>query len=135
MGDPKNPAADSIPDDYSPRDRVGHGTAVASAAAGNTNTGSVTFSGMAPKAWIGNYKIWGSPSVNDSPPEDVWIAALNDAVTDGMDVINYSSGGLALTGPLDTGAACGIAANVPCDLSATAFENAAKTAVVVVAGG
>src|ERR1035437_2765376 len=47
--DPKNPAADSKPDDYSPRDRVGHGTAVASAAAGNTNTGSVTFSGMAPK--------------------------------------------------------------------------------------
>ena len=133
--DPKNPAADSIPDDYSPRDHVGHGTAVASAAAGNTNTGSVTFSGMAPKAWIGNYKIWGSPSVNDSPPEDVWITALNDAVTDGMDVINMSSGGVALTGPLDTGAACGIAANVPCDALATAFENAAKTAVVVVAAG
>ncbi len=133
--DPKNPAADSIPDDYSPRDHVGHGTAVASAAAGNTNTGSVTFTGMAPKAWIGNYKIWGSPSVNDAPPEDVWITALNDAVTDGMDVINMSSGGVALTGPLDTGAACGIAANVPCDALATAFENAAKTAVVVVAAG
>src|ERR1035441_417525 len=54
--DPNNPAADSMPDDYSPRDRIGHGTAVASAAAGNTNTGSVTFSGMAPKAWLGNYR-------------------------------------------------------------------------------
>ena len=133
--DPNNPAADSIPDDYSPRDRIGHGSAVASAAAGNTNTGSVTFSGMAPKAWLGNYKIWGSPSVNEAPPEDVWITALNDAVTDGMDVINMSSGGVALTGALDTGAACGISANTPCDPLATAFENAAKTVVVVVAAG
>jgi minor extracellular serine protease Vpr len=133
--DPKNPAADSMPDDYSPRDRTGHGTAVASAAAGNTNTGSVTFSGMAPKAWVGNYKIWGSPSVNENPPEDVWITALNDAVTDGMDVVNMSSGGTALTGALDTGAACGISANTPCDVLATAFENAAKTVVVVVAAG
>src|ERR1017187_2387111 len=133
--DPNNPAADSIPDDYSPRDRVGHGTAVASAAAGNTNTGSVTFSGMAPKAWLGNYKIWGSPSVNDAPPEDVWIAALNDAVTDGMDVINMSSGGTAITGPLDTGAACGASPGTPCDALATAFENAAKTVVIAVAAG
>src|ERR1022692_1176014 len=128
--DPKNPAADSIPDDYSPRDRVGHGTAVASCAAGNTNTGSVTFSGMAPKAWVGNYKIWGSPSVNENPPEDVWITALNDAILDGMDVISMSSGGMALTGALDTGAACGVPAGTPCDALATAFENAAKTAVV-----
>ena len=133
--DPKNPAADSIPDDYSPRDRTGHGTAVASCAAGNTNTGSVTFSGMAPKAWVGNYKIWGSPTVNEAPPEDVWITALNDAVADGMDVINMSSGGTALTGPLDTGAACGASANTPCDALATAFENAARTVVVVVAAG
>src|ERR1019366_9437095 len=133
--DPKNPAADSVPDDYSPRDRIGHGSAVASAAAGNTNTGSVTFSGMAPKAWVGNYKIWGSPFVNENPPEDVWITALNDAVTDGMDVINMSSGGAALTGPLDTGAACGAPSGTPCDPLALAFENAAKTVVMVVAAG
>ncbi|MEO8368529.1 MAG: S8 family serine peptidase, partial [Candidatus Solibacter sp.] len=136
QADPKNPAQDSIPDDYSPRDRIGHGSAVASAAAGNVNSnGSVTFSGMAPKAWLGNYKIWGSPSVNEAPPEDVWITALNDAVADGMDVINMSSGGSALTGPLDTGDKCGAAANVPCDPLAMAFENAAKTVVVVVAAG
>src|ERR1019366_5105635 len=100
--------------------------AVASAAAGNTNTGSVTFSGMAPKAWLGNYKIWGSPFVNENPSEDIWIIALNDAVKDGMDVINMSSGGWALTGPLDTGAACGAAPRGTCDLLATAFQNAAK---------
>src|ERR1035437_3848598 len=129
--DPNNPAADSIPDDYSPRDRIGHGSSVASCAAGNINTGSVTFSGMAPKAWLGNYKIWGSPYVNENPPEDVWITALNDAVTDGMDVINMSSGGPALTGPLDTGAACLASPGTPCDLLATAFENAAKTHLIV----
>jgi uncharacterized protein (TIGR03437 family) len=133
--DPNNPAADSVPDDYSPRDRIGHGSSVASCAAGNINTGSVTFSGMAPKAWLGNYKIWGSPYVNENPPEDVWITALNDAVTDGMDVINMSSGGPALTGPLDTGAACLASPGTPCDLLATAFENAAKTVVMVVAAG
>src|ERR1022692_3309471 len=133
--DPNNPAADSVPDDYSPRDRIGHGSSVASCAAGNINTGSVTFSGMAPKAWLGNYKIWGSPYVNENPPEDVWITALNDAVTDGMDVINMSSGGAALTGPLDTGAACGAPSGTPCDPLALAFENAAKTVVIAVAAG
>src|ERR1017187_7663850 len=133
--DPNNPAADSIPDDYSPRDRIGHGSSVASCAAGNINTGSVTFSGVAPKAWLGNYKIWGSPYVNENPPEDVWITALNDAVTDGMDVINRASGGSALTGPLDTGALCGLTAGNLCDPLAQAFENAAKTVVMVVAAG
>ena len=61
VGSSPNPAADSRPDDYSARDRDGHGTAVASCAAGNVNTGLVTFSGFAPKAWLGNYKIYGSP--------------------------------------------------------------------------
>jgi uncharacterized protein (TIGR03437 family) len=124
-----------MPDDFSPRDRVGHGTAVASAAAGNVNTGSVTFNGMAPKAWIGNYKIWGSPFVNDFPAEDVWIHAIDDALADGMDVVNMSSGGVALTGPLDTGAACGAKDGVPCDLLATEFENVANKIVIVVAAG
>jgi len=133
--DPNNPAADSMPDDYSPRDRVGHGTAVASAAAGNINTGSVTFSGMAPKAWVGNYKVNGSPYVNDFATDDSLIAAVNDAVLDGMDVINLSLGSFSLTGPLDTGAACGAPAGTPCDPLAAAFENAAKTVVIAVAAG
>jgi uncharacterized protein (TIGR03437 family) len=133
--DPNNPAADSMPDDYSPRDRIGHGTAVASAAAGNINTGSVTFSGMAPKAWVGNYKIWGSAAGYPFPPEDVWIKAVEDAVLDGMDVINMSSGSTALTGALATGAACGAPTGTPCDMLATQFELAAKTVVMVVAAG
>ena len=113
---PANPAADSRPDDYSPRDRVGHGTAVASAAAGHTNTGLVTFSGVAPKAYLGNYKIYGSPQVNDFTTDDVIIQALEDAMNDGMDIVSFSSGGPAFTGPLDSGATCGQAPGQPCGL-------------------
>jgi len=133
---PLNPAVDSRPDDISARDRVGHGTAVASTAAGYTNTGLVTFSGVAPKAYLGSYKIYGSPEVNDFTTDDVIIQALEDAVNDGMDIVSFSSGGPAFTGPLDTGAACGQGPGLPCDLSAQAFENAAKAGtVIVVAAG
>jgi minor extracellular serine protease Vpr len=131
--------ATSQPDDYSPRDRDGHGTAVASAAAANSTTAaavgggaSITISGMAPKAYLGNYKIYGSPGVNDYPPEDVWIQAIDDALNDGMDVVNLSSGMPAIAGALDTGAACGLAPNVPCDPLAKAFEAAAQAGLVVV---
>lgn len=134
-GSSPNPAADSRPDDYSPRDRVGHGTAVASCAAGNNATGTVTFNGMAPKAYLGNYKISGSPTVNDGSPDDVIIQAVEDAMKDGMDVINFSLGGPAFSGPLDIGAACANDAGVPCDLLAQTFENATKAGVVIVAAG
>ncbi|HWE53306.1 MAG TPA: S8 family serine peptidase [Bryobacteraceae bacterium] len=130
---PSNPAADSTPDDYSARDRVGHGTAVATAAAGNTATGAVTINGMAPKAWLGSYKIAGSPSVNDSAFDDAFIQALDDAVSDGMDVVTTSFGGPAFTAPTDTGAACGNSTGVPCDPLAYAFEQAASKGTVVLA--
>jgi uncharacterized protein (TIGR03437 family) len=131
--DPNNPAAQSHPDDYSPRDRLGHGTAVASAAAGNQNSGTVTFTGMAPKAYLGNYKVFGSPGVNDSFADDVLIEAVTDALNDGMDVATLSSGSLALTGAVDTGAACGLAAGAPCDPLAAAFEAAAQKGLVITA--
>jgi uncharacterized protein (TIGR03437 family) len=131
--DPSNPAADSRPDDYSARDRDGHGTAVASCAAGNTASGLVTINGVAPKAYLGNYKIYGSPELNDSTSDDIIVTALDDAVKDGMDIVNFSSGGAAFTGPLDTGAVCGNAAGVPCDLSASAFEAASKAGLIIVA--
>ncbi len=124
--------ADSMPDDFSPRDHDGHGTAVASIAAGNLNTGSLAISGMAPKAYLGSYKIYGSDGVNDWPSEDVWIQAIEDAHTDGMDVANFSSGLPALTGATDTGAACGLPAGTPCDPLAAAFEAAAQAGMVIV---
>ena len=127
---PPSPAT-SMPDDYSPRDHLGHGTATASAAAANTNTGTVTFTGMAPKAWLGNYKLSGSPGVNDGPTDDVMILAVRDALNDGMDIVSLSWGSQALTGALDTGAACGIAAGQPCDPVAAAYEAAAKSGLVI----
>ncbi len=134
--DPKNPAADSRPDDYTPRDHVGHGTATATSAGGNTAAGAVTINGMAPKAYIGNYKVFGSPTVNDGTYDDVLILALDDALADGMDVASVSIGGPAFTGPLDTGAACGNPANTPCDPAAAAFEAAAQMGMtIVVAAG
>ncbi len=126
-----NPAADSRPDDFSPRDHVGHGTATASAAAGFSATGTVTIRGMAPKAYIGNYKIIGSPQINDGTYDDIMILALNDAMSDGMDIVSMSIAGSALTGPLDTGATCGQPAKVPCDLAAYTFEQAAKSGMVI----
>jgi uncharacterized protein (TIGR03437 family) len=131
--DPSNSSADSRPDDLSPRDRVGHGTACAAAAAGNMATGVVTIHGVAPKAFLGNYKIYGSPGINDFSSDDVGIAALDDAVKDKMDIVSYSSGAPAFTGPLDTGAACGQPPGTPCDPLAMAFENAVRGGVVVLA--
>jgi minor extracellular serine protease Vpr len=131
--DPKNPAADSRPDDYSPRDHVGHGTATATSAAGNTATGAVTINGMAPKAYLGNYRVLGSPTVNDGTTDDILVLALQDALNDGMDVVSLSVGGTALTGPLDTGAACGQPVGVPCDVAASAFEAAAQKGLIIVA--
>jgi minor extracellular serine protease Vpr len=133
-GTPPNPEVDSRPDDYSPRDRIGHGTANASIAAGVTNQGpAATITGIAPKAYLGNYKVFGSPEVNDFSQEDVLIAALEDAVKDGMDVASLSIGGPALSGPLDSGPACGQSGSAPCDLLAQAVESASKLGMVVVA--
>ena len=134
--DPKNPAADSRPDDVSPRDRLGHGTAVASCAAGEAVTDLVAFNGIAPGAWLGNYRVFGAPGLNDYASDQTVIAAVEQAVKDGMDIINLSLGDKALTGPLDSGADCGLAAGVPCDAVAAAVEAAVhQGAIVVVSAG
>src|ERR1035441_10005479 len=126
--------ATSSPDDYSARDRDGHGSAVASAAAGEQTSAvpisMLNWSGMAPKAYLGNYKVYGTDGVNDYPPESVWIQAIEDALKDGMDIANLSSGSPALTGALDT-RACGNPAGVPCDPLASAFEAAAQAGLVI----
>jgi minor extracellular serine protease Vpr len=129
-------AATSRPDDPSPRDRIGHGTAVAMAAAGVTNTGpSDTITGVAPKAFLGSYKVFGSPGVNDFTSEDVLIRALEDAFDDGMDIVVMSLGAPALSGPLDAGAACGIGSGQQCDLQAYVVELAVDNGMLVVAAG
>ena len=135
-GTQPNPAVDSRPDDLLPRDHVGHGTALAMVAAGGTNTGpSATITGMASQAWLGNYKIFGSPGVNDFATTDGIVMALEDAVKDGMNIAVLSLGSPAFSGPLDTGAACGNNAGDPCDPEAIAIENASKLGLLVVAAG
>jgi len=132
-GTPPNPAADSRPDDFSPRDHVGHGTAVAMVAAGNTNTGpNGTITGIAPKAYLGNYKVYGTNFVNGGASDDVLIRALEDAFNDGMDVVNLSSGSYAFSGALDSGAVCGNDPGVPCDLLAMTYDTAVRNGLVVV---
>ena len=124
-----NPS-NSLPDDTSPRDRIGHGTFNAVVAAGNsvatpavsTTGGAMTISGIAPKAWLGNYKVSGSPGVDEFATDQTLIAAVNDAVSDGMDVISCSIGGLAFS-------------DAASDPVAAAFEAATKFAVVVAAAG
>ncbi len=82
---PSNPALDDRPDDYTARDRDGHGTALAVAAAGNavSSTNNINISGIAPKAFLGSYKIFGSPGVNDETTDAAITMALEDAVKDG----------------------------------------------------
>jgi minor extracellular serine protease Vpr len=137
-GTASNPALDSRPDDLSARDHVGHGTAVAMIAAGLQTAGpAAVITGVAPKAYLGSYKVVGSPGVNDVTYADVMIAALEQAYQDGMDVVTLAIGSPAIFGPGETGAACGEAdPTSPCDVRAQAIENAvAKGMVVAVAAG
>lgn len=107
--------------DPSARDRVGHGTALGMCAAGVTNTAPLaTITGVAPKAYLGSYKIFGTPGYNDSASEDAILKALDDAVADGMDVISLSFGSV-------------YAPRLQDDLEVQAIERATALGVIVVA--
>ena len=78
-----------------------HGTHVAGIAAGNNGTrvplggGVTTVSGIAPRAYLGNYRVLTVPTaanvgLDGNSPEIA--AAIEAAVQDGMDVINLSIG-------------------------------------------
>src|SRR4051794_12687773 len=125
-------AATSQPDDYSPRDRMGHGTAIAMIAAGTRNTGPLaSIQGVAPKAFLGNYKVYGSPGVNDFTNFPAVHDALVDALADGMDVVTLSmteGDPSTFDGPLDNLPECGGV----CDVYSDAVETAIKAGMVVV---
>jgi len=91
------------PDEFdSARDDSGHGTHTASTSAGNAGveatvlgTSLGTISGIAPRAHIVAYKGLGNQGGFTSD----LAAAIDQAVEDGVDVINYSiGGGASLTG-------------------------------------
>ena len=91
------------PEEYlSPRDGQGHGSHTASTAAGNYGQKVVidgksygTASGMAPAAQIAVYKVcWeGKEGVAAGCAGSDLVKAIDDAVADGVDVINFSIGG------------------------------------------
>src|SRR6267378_941069 len=111
----------------SPRDYNGHGTHTSSTAAGNagvaTDGAAAAFgriNGMAPHARIAMYKgLWSTQdgSTASGFTSDL-VAAIDQAVADGVDVINYSISG-SLTNFLD-----------PAEI---AFLNAANAGVFVAA--
>jgi len=90
--------------DYiSPRDGDGHGTHTTSTAAGNANInpsiagndlGVGVISGIAPRAWVAMYKAcWNSDDQGNGGCAGAdLVAAIDQAVADGVDVINYSIG-------------------------------------------
>jgi subtilisin family serine protease len=96
--------------DYiSPRDGNGHGSHTSSTAAGNYGV-AVTIdgkpqgnaSGMAPGAKLAMYKVcWDAKDGNDGCFNTDSVAAINDAVADGVDVLNFSIGGTTESSVLD----------------------------------
>ena len=111
---------DSQDVDYSARDHIGHGTATAMCAAGVKTTGPLgPISGMAPAAYVGNYKIFGTPTYNDYANDAAILKALDDAVSDGMDIISMSVGSL-------------LASRLADDTEVAAIERASALGVLVV---
>ena len=129
----------SRPDDETPRDRTGHGTAIAMIAAGRPVESPVgRLTGVAPKAFLGNYKIFGSPDINEFTNDLALIQAIDDAVLDGMNILSISSGGPAQF-PFDHASEdlCSQDPDFLCDPVAWTIENAMTGfgVVVVVAAG
>ena len=107
----------STTDTSIPRDDAGHGTGVAMIAAGVSNTGPFgSITGVAPKAYLGNYKVFPDPS--SGAPTDLILKAIDDAVADGMDVINLSLGLFPAPRPSQ-------------DILVNAIENAVAAGVLV----
>ncbi|HWM04658.1 MAG TPA: S8 family serine peptidase, partial [Actinophytocola sp.] len=88
----------------SPRDSDGHGTQMASIAAGNAGTPVMVgrermgrYGGMAPQARIAVYKAcWGAPDpADDGCATADLVAAIDRATDDGVDVISLAVGGPA----------------------------------------
>ena len=81
------PVPDGVPDDCD-----GHGTHVAGIAAGN----DPGFTGVAPDALLGAYRVFGC---NGSTDTGIILSAMERAAKDGMDVVNISIGVPYMTWP------------------------------------
>jgi subtilisin family serine protease len=95
-------------DFLSPRDYNGHGSHTASTAAGNHGVPATVngdpqgnISGMAPAARLAMYKVcWETVSGAGCGTSQI-LAAIDDAVSDGVDVINFSIGSSSQSPVLD----------------------------------
>jgi hypothetical protein len=97
-------------------DRYGHGTAVAMAAAGVRHLSPRgEIAGVAPKAYLGIYRVTQGSGLSSTSA--ALAKAIDDAVADGMDVINLSFGAVILS-------ANGL-------VDAVAVENASRAGVLV----
>ncbi|HYI93755.1 MAG TPA: S8 family serine peptidase, partial [Bryobacteraceae bacterium] len=76
-----------------------------------------TIMGIAPRAYLGSYKVF--PDGQDGAPNSAILKAIDDAVADGMDVINLSLGAFP-------------AERLDSDPLVTAVENASRAGVIVV---
>jgi subtilisin family serine protease len=138
-------AAAKLPFDQSASE---HGTHVAGIAAGDDGTVTRTgihLSGIAPRAYLGNYKAMGVPSqfgLNGNSPE--LAAAVEAAVRDGMDVINLSLGETdiepsrdilvrALNAAADAGVVSTVAAGNSGDLGPGSIDSPASAAKAIAA--
>ena len=110
-----------LPDGGDPdaNDRDGHGTGTSMAAAGGTVAGPYgVITGVAPKAYLGSYKVLDA----NGATSDVIAKAVDDAVADGMDVLNISLGSfVASYSDID-----------PRAIDIAAIEGATQAGVVVV---
>ena len=94
----QNPDTDET-DFISPRDGGGHGSHTASTAAGNAGVAATVdnrdfgkISGVAPAAKIAAYKVlWEGKNTSGGYNSDI-VSGIDAAVSDGVDVINYSIG-------------------------------------------
>jgi len=99
------------------RDRHSHGTSAAAAAAGLPFVfQGLQISGVAPKAYLGNYKVLGD---SGGGSDDAILKAIDDAVKDGMDVLNMSLGSDMAADPAE-------------DAQYKAIEAACKAGLIVV---
>lgn len=106
------------PGSTSANDIRGHGTAVAMAAAGaEVNVGFAKISGAAPKAYLGAYRVF---TASGGASTTVVIRAINDAIDDGMNIINLSLGS-------------DVRSNAADELYAMAMRRAMESGVMVVA--
>jgi subtilisin family serine protease len=138
-------AAAKLPFDQSASE---HGTHVAGIAAGDDGTVTRTgihLSGIAPRAYLGNYKAMGVPSqfgLNGNSPE--LAAAVEAAVRDGMDVINLSLGetdieptrdilARALNAAADAGVVPAVAAGNSGDLGRGSIDSPGSAAKAIAA--